>query len=103
MLSRNCSRYKRAAFTIQLLAERINVSQGHFCRLFKQYTMKTPIQYMNHYRLSKAMEFLQTTNRKILDIALDTGFSSLSYFINVFQKNIGCTPSAYRKRMKAKD
>lgn len=88
--------------TIQLLAERINVSQGHFCRLFKQYTMKTPIQYINQYRLSKAMELLQTTDRKILDIALDTGFNSLSYFINVFEESIGCTPSQYRKKSDKK-
>ncbi len=88
--------------TIQLLAERMNVSPGHFCRLFKQYTMKTPIQYINYYRLSKAMELLQTTDRKILDIALDTGFNSMSYFINVFRENMGCTPSEYRKRIKAK-
>lgn len=83
--------------TIQMLAEHMSVSQGHFCRLFKQYTMKTPIQYINHYRLSKAMELLQTTDRKILDVALDTGFNSLSYFIDVFRENLGCTPSKYRR------
>jgi len=84
--------------TIQMLAERANMSQGHFCRLFKQYTMKTPIQYINYYRLSKAMELLLTTDSKILNISLDTGFNSLSYFIDVFRENIGCTPSSYRKR-----
>lgn len=88
----------RENITIPMLADRCNISPGHFCRLFKKYTMKTPIQYINYYRLTKATELLKTTDRKILDVALDTGFNSLSYFIDVFHDSIGVSPSDYRRQ-----
>jgi AraC-like DNA-binding protein len=84
--------------TITMLAQRCSVSPGHFCRMFKRYTMKTPVEYINCFRLSKAAQMLETTDRKVLDIALDCGFNSLSYFINIFHENVGCTPSDFRKK-----
>lgn len=82
---------------LRQLADLCGMSEGHFCRVFKQYALKTPVQYITAVRLSKAMELLRETDRKILDIALDTGFNSLSYFIGVFRENTGVTPSAYRQ------
>jgi len=84
--------------TVAMLAEHCNLSEGHFCRMFKKYTMKTPIAYINCFRLSKAAQLLESTDRKILDIALDSGFNSLSYFINVFHESMGCTPSDFRRK-----
>lgn len=82
--------------TLKELADICGMSEGHFCRIFKQYTMKTPIQYINAVRLSQAMELLLKTDRKIAEIAADTGFRSQSYFIAVFRESVGVTPSAYR-------
>lgn len=87
--------------TAGALAGHCHLSTGHFCRMFKKYTMKTPIEYVNCFRLSKAAELLESTDRKILDIALDCGFNSLSYFVNVFHQSIGCTPSEFRKNKPA--
>lgn len=84
--------------TLKELSDLCSMSQGHFCRVFKQYTTKTPVQYINTVRLSKAMELLRETDRKVLDIALDTGFNSLSYFIGVFRESVGTTPTAYRQQ-----
>ncbi len=84
--------------TVDVLAGYSNMSSGHFSRMFKKYTMKTPIEYLNCCRVSKAVVMLEATNRKILDIALDCGFNSLSYFIHVFRENMGCSPSEYRQK-----
>jgi AraC-like DNA-binding protein len=84
--------------TIDMLAGYSSMSSGHLCRVFKKYTMKTPIEYLNCCRVSNAVMMLESTNRKILDIALDCGFSSLSYFIHVFRENMGCSPSEYRRK-----
>ena len=86
------------SMTVAILAKHCNLSEGHFCRMFKRYTMKTPIAYMNCFRLTKAAELLESTDRKILDIALDSGFNSLSYFVNVFHESMGCTPSEFRRK-----
>ncbi len=84
--------------TVDVLAGYSSMSSGHFCRMFKKYTMKTPIEYLNCCRVSKAAVLLESTNRKILDIALECGFNSLSYFIHVFRENTGCSPSEYRQK-----
>jgi AraC-like DNA-binding protein len=62
--------------------------------------MKTPIDYLNDYRIMKASYQLQNTDRKIIDIALEVGFNNLSYFINRFKKTMGVTPARYRKLEK---
>ena len=80
------------------LAEMSHLSTGHFCRLFKKYTFRTPVQYINGMRLSAAADLLLESDRKVLDIAFDTGFNSLSYFIGVFKQSMGCTPTEFRRR-----
>ncbi|MGF7045599.1 AraC-like DNA-binding protein [Paenibacillus sp. DS2015] len=80
------------------LASEINMSEGHFCRFFKQMVQKTPVDYLNHYRTQKACKQLENSDKKIVDIAMDVGFENLSYFITVFKQYQGCTPSQYRKQ-----
>lgn len=87
----------KAPISLSELAEVAGMSEGHFCRVFKQYTFKTPVQYINNIRIEKACELLKETDRKVLDIALDTGFNSLSYFISVFREGMGVTPAKFRK------
>ena len=84
--------------TIKELSSEINMSEGHFCRSFKSITFKTPIDYLNYYRITKAQDLLINSDKKILEICMDVGFNNLSYFINIFKKNTGCTPSAFRKK-----
>lgn len=87
----------QGSLTIEALAEMSHMSSGHFCRLFKKHTFKTPVQYINSVRLSAAMRLLLESDRKVLDIAYDSGFNSLSYFIGVFKQNMGCTPTDFRR------
>ena len=48
----------RSAVSVQQLAHAAGMSEGHFCRVFKQYTLKTPVQFINGVRLSHALELL---------------------------------------------
>ncbi len=88
----------RQQITIGQLAQMGHMSDGHFCRLFKKFTFQTPVQYINRVRLSAAMDLLLESDRKVLDIAFDTGFNSLSYFIGVFKQSMGCTPTEFRRQ-----
>lgn len=81
------------------LADIVNMSEGHFCRFFKSLTQKSPIEYINRYRTQQACRWLENSDRKIVDISLEVGFDSLSYFISVFKQHHGCTPSRYRKEL----
>lgn len=79
------------------LSELIPMSEGQFCRFFKAMTRKTPVDYINSYRIRQAAELLQQSDRKISDIAFDVGFDNVSYFIKVFRKAMKCSPSEFRK------
>lgn len=85
-------------FTIADWAGSIGVSRGHFCRIFKNYFQKSPIDYLLHYRIGKAAELLLHSDLRIIEIALDTGFESAVYFGIVFKDIMKVTPSEYRKQ-----
>ncbi|MDO3410780.1 AraC family transcriptional regulator [Saccharibacillus sp. CPCC 101409] len=80
------------------LSAQIGMSEGHFCRFFKSMVHKSPVDYLNRYRIQQACRLLENSGHKIVEIAMEVGFDSLSYFISVFKQHQGCTPSQYRKR-----
>ncbi|MCL6458448.1 MAG: AraC family transcriptional regulator [Gorillibacterium sp.] len=82
---------------IEELAGLLPMSEGQFCRFFKSMTRKTPIEYINTYRIRQAADLLLHTDRKISDITMDVGFDNVSYFIKVFRKMMHAAPSVYRK------
>lgn len=84
----------REQIRIRRLAELTHMSEGQFCRFFKAMTRKTPVDYINSYRISRAAGLLQSTKRQISDIALDVGFDNVSYFIKVFRRTMNCTPQS---------
>lgn len=91
---------RRYAEPIRLrdLAATVSMSEAYFCRFFKRITAATPIEYINLYRVRQAAILLRSTERKIMDIALEVGFRNLSYFNTVFRQRFGCTPMEYRQR-----
>jgi len=86
--------------TITQLAELVNMSVGYFGKLFREMTSYSPIDYLKNLRLSKAADQLIATNEKVLNIALDTGFNNIGYFIRAFSQKYGVTPYQYRKEMR---
>lgn len=83
--------------TLEEAAGVSSISIYNFCRTFKKATGRTFVEFLNHIRLSEAAKQLLTTDKSISDIALDTGFSSISYFNKIFKKNYGYPPYLYRK------
>jgi AraC-like DNA-binding protein len=82
------------------LATLINYNTQYFTRYFKLHTGETPIEYLNHYRLEKAAEALVESETSILDISLNCGFNSYSYFIKKFKAYKKVSPYDYRKKLK---
>ena len=74
------------------------LSSKYFERIFKEMTGKSPMRYLNAYRIYKAAERLKMTNDSVTEIAYDCGFSDLSYFIKHFKIAQGVTPSGFRKK-----
>ena len=84
--------------TLAELASLAGMTPKYFCRAFSQMTGKTPIEYLNYYRVEQAGEQLLLTDRSITDIALGCGFNDMSYFSKTFFRYKGMSPSAYRKK-----
>lgn len=75
----------------------LNINPYYFCRLFKSATGSSFCEYLNFVRISKSEKLFKTNEKSIMEISLDVGFSSVTYFNRIFRKYKGCTPTVYRK------
>ncbi|MNF90661.1 HTH-type transcriptional regulator YesS [compost metagenome] len=94
------TQYMREDLSLDSIAESLNMSPVYLGRLIKKYTSKTLTDLINEYRMEKAQELLRETDKLIVMIAEETGFSSNSYFGKVFKKYQGITPNEYRLRTR---
>lgn len=83
-------------FSLSEMAALLNLSQYHFCRLFKRSTGKTPHQYLTQCRLDRAKQLLSKPELTITEIAFQVGFSNHSSFTRLFRQYVGITPKAFR-------
>lgn len=77
------------------LSEEYNLSCTYLNTKFKSETGYTFHDFLNRYRVQKAVEFLKSDQYKIYEIAEMVGFSEYKYFIKVFKKYIGCPPAKF--------
>ena len=84
--------------SVKQIAEHLYITPEYFIRLFKKTFGITPRQYINRLKLEKASQFLRTTNRKITEIAENSGFYDMHHFTRSFRKNFGLSPGEYRKK-----
>lgn len=71
-------------------------SKYHFSRLFKNYTGVSFYKYLNKKRMEHAEKLLVDPSLSITEVALQSGFSSLSAFIRMFKLIKDCTPTEFR-------
>ncbi len=83
--------------TVADIAGSVNICTRECQRIFRNYLHYRPIEYVQRRRIMKAADMLKTTNRNVTDIALECGFSSVSYFTKQFRLVVGVTPNHYRK------
>lgn len=88
----------KTQLTLEEIAEVAGMSPKYFCYFFKEMTQKTPINYLNAYRIECAARKLLTTDLSVTDIAYGCGFNDLSYFIKTFKTIKGITPNGLRKK-----
>ncbi len=84
---------------LQDIAAAGNMCRSGCCDVFRKVMRLSPIAYLTNYRVEKGAELLGGTALPVTEIALMCGFSSPSYFSEVFRERMGCAPSEYRKRI----
>ncbi len=75
--------------TVELLAEYVSQSTHYFSKTFLSATGQRPLEYIMQKRIEKAQFLMLTTPLSLSDIAIETGFESLSYFSRSFKKVVG--------------
>lgn len=84
--------------TLQDLAAQFHLSEKYVSRYFKQHFFLTFKQYIQHLRLTKAKELLESSEMSVLEVALTAGFPTVNYFIHTFKDMYGITPFQYKKK-----
>lgn len=81
---------------IEDLAKRAGFSKYHFSRLFKQFTGVSCYEYLTSRRLAYAEKLLLCPDLTIMEVAMRSGFNSLSTFNRIFKAKKACAPSRYK-------
>lgn len=84
--------------SLDQLARHFYISSTYLCRIFKQTTGFTLIEYLQDIRVQQARAYLRETSWKVTAIAEETGFDSIAHFGRVFKHFTGYTPLQYRKK-----
>jgi len=90
--------YADPSFSIAELAEMENYNNSYFTEWFKEKTGFTPSEYLHRIRMEKAQEILESTHYRILDVALQVGYTNASSFSRAFRNYAGMTPQQYRSK-----
>lgn len=85
--------------TLEAFAEKMHLSVNYFCKLFKDQTGDTFVNYLNKARIHAAVQLLRTTPMKTYEIAEAVGFSDYRYFCKMFKKITDLTPSQVREKL----
>lgn len=80
------------------IAVEVGMNRSAFCSYFKKCKGMTFSQFVAQYRLNTACELLKHSQKSVSEICYLVGFNDLPHFIRVFRKNIGTSPSQYRKQ-----
>lgn len=79
------------------VAQELNTSPYHLCRVFRDLIGMTIHQYVSQLRLRTALHCVAETDVDLSTLGLDLGFSDHSHFSHYFRKTFGETPSKYRQ------
>lgn len=79
------------------VAQRVNMSQYHFSRLFKKECGYSPHEYIILLRLNHAKHLLKTTDMPVKTVAHSVGYQNVVTFTNAFTNRVGLSPGKFRK------
>ena len=70
---------------------------NYFCKVFKNASGMSPMEYVTNYRIQKACDLLSNTDKSVTEVCFEVGFHDASYFARMFKELIKTSPREYRK------
>jgi len=89
------------SISIEQMSEALSISKSTLSRLIQRFFSSTFTEYLTHIRIDKAKQLLSETTLTIQEIAGSVGFKDPYYFMKVFKKLTGYTPSMYRNHVQS--
>ena len=81
--------------SLKQLSSLSGMNEKYLCRLFREFTNHTPIDYINSLRIEGACHEITVNRKTVTEAAFDSGFNDLSYFCRTFKKHKGTTPKQF--------
>lgn len=85
---------------LKQLSRMFHLSPGRLSAVFKEQTGQTISEYLRRLRTGHAAFLLATTRQNVSQVSLNVGISDANYFVKLFRKDYGMTPTEYRSRRK---
>lgn len=92
-IDENCTDYN---ISLEAVAEKFDMTPSWLCKIIKQETKMSYKEYLTELRINKARQLLMEGDLSVADVSQQVGYSSISYFIRLFQKYTGATPAKFR-------
>lgn len=99
-MARFIARNYTRRLTVEEISTAVNLHPNYAMTLFKNTFGMSLIDYLTQHRISHAQRLLATTDAKVVEIALDSGFNSMSRFNEAFKQICHCSPREYRRNQR---
>jgi AraC-like DNA-binding protein len=88
--------HMRERITLESLSKQVFVSPNHLASIFRDYTGRSPIDYLIHLRLEEARRWLLSPDMPVTEIAARVGYDDAAYFSRLFRTHVGMSPLDFR-------
>ncbi|MNV46720.1 HTH-type transcriptional activator RhaS [compost metagenome] len=88
-----------SSLSVELLAKRMNLTRVGLYKKVLAITGYSPMEYIRHIRLKRAMHLVQNSKLSMAEIAYEVGFGNPKQFSKYFKSAFGNLPSFYRKSL----
>jgi AraC family transcriptional regulator len=79
------------------LADVVQLSRSHFCRVFRQTFGESPLRFIMQRRICRAQELMLASRLPLSQVAIECGMSDHAHFCRAFRRIVGITPKAWRR------
>lgn len=86
--------------SLPLICSHFSLSRTYLCRIFKEGTGKSPVDYWIDLKMREAKKLIREGNHNITQISELLGYSSIHHFTRMFKRATGLSPTAYKTSVK---
>ncbi len=91
----------RERITLEMLSKQVFLSPNHLTTVFRDYTGRSPIDYLIQLRLEEARQLLQSPEHTVGEITEMVGYDDPAYFSRLFRNHVGMSPAEFRRHRRS--